>query len=91
MKTDRYTQVVLTVIAICLCALTFKCVGLVSPANATGSASLPAGYALVPVNADGSVNVTVSKVISDMDVNVTEIAGHRIVGYSLPVDMHGSK
>ena len=56
MKTDRYTQVVLTIIAACLLVLVLRPLALVPSAVAAA----PAGgrtYGLVPVNADGSVTV----------------------------------
>lgn len=56
MKTDRYTQVVLTIIAACLLALVLRPLALVPSAVA----ATPTGgraYGLVPVNADGSLTV----------------------------------
>ena len=56
MKTDRYTQVVLTIIAACLLVLVLRPLALVHSA----AAAVPTGgraYGLVPVNADGSLTV----------------------------------
>ena len=53
MKTDTYTKFMLTVIAICLVAIVLSNGNFITPAHAKPDN----GYALVPVNADGSVNV----------------------------------
>ena len=61
MKTDTYTKFMLTVIAICLVAIVLSNGNFITPAHAKPDN----GYALVPVNADGSVNV---KIISNQNV-----------------------
>ncbi len=53
MKTDNYTKIILTIIAIALIALFFKS----SPQTANAETNMSKSYALVPVNKDGSVNV----------------------------------
>jgi hypothetical protein len=73
MKTDLYTKCVLTVIAIALTLLALQNTSLVNEAKAdpVNFNKLPApGYATIPVNADGSLNV---KVINDMDVNIQAV------------------
>jgi hypothetical protein len=70
MKTDTYTKIILTVIAVNLSVITFK--PLISPsvANAAVSDKQPISaqpYGLVPVNKDGSINV---KLNSDEPLSV---------------------
>lgn len=70
MKTDLYTKIVLTVIAV---ALTGNlCKELITPAMAAETKP----YAMVPVNADGSINVTVKKMpMETLDVNLRQVGG----------------
>jgi hypothetical protein len=76
MKTDRYTKIVLTVIAFCLVVNTFEKLDILPKAYANTPSSTPSlplsepRYGLVPLNADGSINV---KTVSPMDVNITGI------------------
>ena len=62
MKIDTYTKAVLTVIAICLSILTFKDINLFPKAHAHNSPPKTENlnYGLVPINADGSINVRLS-------------------------------
>jgi hypothetical protein len=53
MRSQKYLNGVLTVIAVCLVLLTLSVLGVIPKA----SASSPAKFATVPVNADGSINV----------------------------------
>ena len=72
MKTDRYTQVVLTIIAACLLALLLRPLALVPSAVA----ATPTGgrtYGLVPVNVDGSVTVRL-QTGAPMKVSVVSIS-----------------
>jgi len=77
MKTDIYTKVVLTIIAICLSVLVFKDINIIpqvqaSPSDSNiGSASLN-NYTMIPVNEDGSINVHLSAT-ETLDVNIREI------------------
>jgi hypothetical protein len=65
MKTDTYTKVILTIIAVALSANLLK--GLISPAMAVGR-----GYISMPVNADGTVNVRIKQAPADiMNVNIS--------------------
>lgn len=66
MKTDLYTKTVLTIIAVALTANVLKT--LVTPVMADTKR-----YTMVPVNADGSINVTLKKGSSPMDVNIENI------------------
>ena len=66
MKTDLYTKIVLTIIA---AALTLNLVkGSITPAMADTKK-----YVTLPLNADGSVNVKVTKMDGPMDVNVKNV------------------
>jgi len=66
MKTDLYTKIVLTVIAV---ALTLNLVkGLITPAMADTKK-----FVTVPVNADGSINVHIAKTDGPMDVNIKNV------------------
>jgi len=76
MKTDRYTKIVLTIIAFCLVVNTLDKLDIIPKAYANAPAIPPAlptaepKYGLVPLNADGSITV---KTVSPMDVNITGI------------------
>jgi hypothetical protein len=86
MRTDLYTKIVLTVIAVALLGLLFKNTEAFNRANAgpVNFNKTPGNnYALVPVNEDGSVNVRMS---SDMDVNIRSIGGSSVYG-ALPVNL----
>ncbi len=80
MKFDSYIKGVLTVIAACLLLLTASHLGLLPTATAVpsqASSSNPnEGYALVPVNKDGSINVHVSSInpMETIDVNIDDIS-----------------
>ncbi|WP_183554898.1 hypothetical protein [Mucilaginibacter sp. AK015] len=66
MKTDLYTKIVLTIIAV---ALTLNLVkSSITPAMADTKK-----YVTVPVNADGSINVNINKVNESMDVNIKNV------------------
>ncbi|MDV6170399.1 hypothetical protein R1T16_18330 [Flavobacterium sp. DG1-102-2] len=79
MKIDRYTKIVLTIIAVCLLENTIEKLDIFPKAyagEASATANRPslelARYGLIPVNKDGSINVTM-KTVSPMDVNITGI------------------
>ena len=77
MKTDYYTKAVLTVIAICLTIIVIKQVDLVPKAYAeTPKSNLNTNinYGLVPLNADGSIDVSIKSNSSTMDVNIVDIS-----------------
>ncbi|WP_183564452.1 hypothetical protein [Mucilaginibacter sp. SP1R1] len=67
MKTDLYTKIVLTVIAVALSANLIK--STINPAMADSK-----HYATVPVNADGSINVKIAKAGDVLDVNIKSVA-----------------
>jgi len=64
MKTDTYTKVVLTIIAVALSANCLK--SLIPTAKADGKA-----YISLPVNADGTISVRIKQMPETMDVNIT--------------------
>lgn len=66
MKTDLYTKIVLTIIAVVLTANLFKAT--ITPAIADSKK-----YVTLPVNPDGSINVNINKVNSSMDVKITDV------------------
>lgn len=79
MKTDHYTKIILTIIAFCLVVNMLEKFDVMPKAYASEPALKPiaptpepAKYGLVPVNKDGSVNVTL-KNTSPMDVNIVGI------------------
>jgi hypothetical protein len=65
MKTDLYTKIVLTVIAVALSANLIK--GFITPAKADNRK-----FVSVPVNADGSINVNIKKSSETMDVKIVD-------------------
>ncbi|WP_316744998.1 hypothetical protein [Pedobacter antarcticus] len=70
MKTDLYTKIVLTIIALALTINLFK--ESITPAMAAGAKPT----VMVPLNADGTIDVNVVKMPRDViDVNIQEIAG----------------
>ena len=79
MKTDSYTKIVLTIIAVCLLINTLEKLELFPKAYAGETTPKPVKaltestkYGLIPINKDGSINVTM-KTVSPMDVNITGI------------------
>jgi hypothetical protein len=66
MKTDLYTKVILTIIAIALTANLLK--GSITPAMADSKR-----YVSVPLNADGSLNVNIVKANAPMEVKIEDI------------------
>jgi hypothetical protein len=79
MKTDFYTKTVLTVIASALTIIAFQNSEILPKANA----SKLSGFATVPINPDGSINV---KMIDNMKVDISAIGGNSIYG-SLPINL----
>lgn len=90
MKTDTYTKVVLTVIAVCLLAQVLERISPFPVAYAGQvEVSRNVSYGLIPLNEDGSINVTVTDMPSDeIDVNIDEIAGHTLTSRYLPVELN---
>ena len=78
MKTDRYTKIILTVIAACMVINMLEKIDIIPQAYANEPAIKPAlmdearAYGLVPLNKDGSINVSL-KNTAPMDVNIAGI------------------
>ncbi|NAY93371.1 hypothetical protein GTQ34_15785 [Muricauda sp. JGD-17] len=77
MKMDKYTKIVLTIIAVNLTILTITNLDLLPKAYANepmeNSELLPAmNYGLVPLNEDGTISVTLSN-YDQIDVNIVGI------------------
>ncbi len=94
MKTDRYTKVVLTVIAICLVVNILEKIDIIPKAYANGSdndmSPINSNYAIVPVNEDGSINVTV-KATAPMDVNLVRISTNDDLDVNVNVEKIGGR
>jgi hypothetical protein len=73
MKTDTYLKAVLTVIAACLVLLTLQNLQLIPSVQATTPERQPV---MVPVNADGRVEVVIKGFDEDLSVNVEKIGGY---------------
>lgn len=76
MKTDFYTKTTLTIIAVCLLVITFRQTNLFPEARANTAqpgTSTDVRYGLVPLNADGSIDVTIVPNSSKLDVNLVDI------------------
>lgn len=78
MKADKFTKVVLTVIAVNLTLLTVKNLDIMPKVYANETTNnvevLPnANYGLVPLNDDGSITVKLSS-YDEIDVNITDIS-----------------
>lgn len=77
MKTDFYTKAVLTVIAVCLTIIVLKQVDIIPNAYAeTPKTKINnnMNYGLVPLNADGSIDVNIKSNSSTMDVSIVDIS-----------------
>lgn len=82
MKTDLYTKLILTVIAVSLVLLVLQNTTLVNEAKADKTNFNK--FATVPINDDGSINV---KLVADqMDVNLKSIGGSSVYG-ALPINL----
>lgn len=82
MQIDTYSKVMLTIIAACLVTLVFQNTGKTNK-QAAGFISTDEGKTVkVPVNKDGSIEVSLSDEI--MDVNVVRVSG-RDTRKGLPV------
>lgn len=76
MKIDFYTKAVLTIIAICLSIIVLKQVDVIPNANAnspTSNFKNNMNYGLVPLNADGSINVNL-KSANEIEVDITSVS-----------------
>ena len=78
MKTDKFTKIVLAVIAVNLTILTVKNLDIIPKAYANKPSNNVEftpnlNYGLVPLNEDGSINVRLSS-SDQIDVNITDIS-----------------
>ena len=78
MKTDLYTKVVLSIIAVCLSILTLQNIDIIPKSfasegnkNSTGKSSI--SYGLVPLNENGTIDVNIKSSSSEIDVNLKRI------------------
>ena len=76
MKTDSYLKVVLTVIAVCLVMLTLQNMNVIPRAQAETHMAPNPNYALVPLNADGTVEVKIKSIDDMLDVNIQKVGGN---------------
>lgn len=77
MKSNKYLNAVLSVIAVCLVVITMSITGLISKANA---GNLPSKQSvLVPLNPDGSINVKLVNA-ETLNVNIDEVGGYSTFG-----------
>jgi hypothetical protein len=77
MKTDLYTKVVLTVIAFCLTIIVLNQIEIFPKAYAgptPTSLKTNINYGLVPLNADGSIDVNLKSATSTIDVDIVDIS-----------------
>ena len=82
MKTDLYTKIVLTVIALCLTVLTLQNIDIIpksyaSEGNKNLSIEPSRNYGLAPLNENGSIDVNLKRIntTDELDVNIDEIGG----------------
>jgi hypothetical protein len=74
MKTDKYLKFILTVTAACLVALTLQNLSIIPTANADQPVSPATGYAMIPLSADGTVEVRIKSIDGVLDVNLQQVA-----------------
>ena len=78
MKTDTYTKIILTIIAVNLTVLTFMQINIIPKVQALNTHEDPLlknqrmEYGLIPVNEDGSITVRLAD-SDELDVNITGI------------------
>jgi len=87
MKVDKFTKIVLTVIAVNLTILTVKNFDIIPIAYANEPSNVlelspNMNYGLVPLNKDGSIDVNIKSFSpsSVMDVNIEEVGGYSTYG-----------
>ena len=88
MKSDLFTKIVLSVIAICLVIIAVKEINIIPKAMANSNDNLNSknsiNYGLVPLNPDGSVNVKLNS--SDvLKVYVEEVDQYAFTYCTVPV------
>ncbi|MEW7290859.1 hypothetical protein [Aquimarina sp. 2304DJ70-9] len=70
MKTDKYTQFIFTVIAVCLVIIVIRDIEVIPKAHANNTSET--NYGIVPINNDGSITVRLSSA-DEIDVNIKNI------------------
>ncbi|WP_025741159.1 hypothetical protein [Aquimarina pacifica] len=70
MKTDNYTKFITTIIAICLVIQVIKDFNPIAKTYANNSSK--ASYGIIPINADGSINVRINNT-DEINVNIKNI------------------
>lgn len=92
MKSDKFTKVVLTLIAINLTFLTAKNLDIIPSAYANDFPKTEIQpqqeYGLVPLNKNGTIDVNIKSFDSNniMDVNIEEVGGYSTYG-EVPVNI----
>lgn len=77
MKTDLYTKIVLTIIAVVLSINLLKDFDFITPANANNGSAVPAA------------NITAPKYEGVIDVNIVRVNGNSIGSYGLDFNLKG--
>ncbi|MCX2742316.1 hypothetical protein OO013_00490 [Mangrovivirga sp. M17] len=72
MKTDNYTKVLLTIIALNLTFISFQNINLFDKAYAEGPNPTSTQFTTVPVNENGTIDVRIVD-SEELDVNITDI------------------
>ena len=87
-NTDRYTKMMLTIIALCLTTIVFKQIDIIPIAHANdidyNQKPTYINYGLVPVNDDGSISVRLSP-SSTMDVHIESVDAYAFRYCTVPV------
>ena len=76
MKTNAYLNFILTVIAVCLVVLTLKQFSIIPGVQAADTRNSQPEYALVPLNADGAVEVNIHSFDNELNVNLEKVGGY---------------
>jgi len=79
MKTDKYTKVILTIIAIALMGNLLK--SFITPANAATT-----NYVKFPINKDGTVDVRIVGTSEPVEINLKEVDRHAFF-YAEPIEV----
>jgi len=95
MKTDLYTKIILTVIAVCLSVITLQNINIIpktyaAEPNRNANFSTAKTYGLVPLNSDGTIDVNITRITTndELDVNIDEIGGGYVSnGGPIPVNI----
>jgi len=89
MKTDKFTKIVLVIIAVNLTFLSVKNLDLIPKSYAEeNSANNKINYGLVPLNKNGTIDVNIKSANTTevLDVNIKEVSGSSIFS-NIPVEI----